>query len=68
MAAFLIYALLSAAGMFFSTLLLAPLGEDWLIFGLILGGAVLGCLRVLWEKLDRIEQKLDALAERQKEN
>ncbi len=61
MATFIIYAFLSAAGLFFSTLLLAQLGKDWVIFGLILGGATLAGLRVLWEKLDRVEKKLDEL-------
>ena len=52
---------------FFSTLLLASLGDHWLIFGLIFGGAALAGLRMLWEKLDRVEKKLNKLLKEKEE-
>ena len=61
MISFIVYFFLCAAGLFFSTLLLASLGDHWLIFGLIFGGAALAGLRMLWEKLDRVEKKLNKL-------
>lgn len=67
MVSFIIYFFLCAAGLFFTTLLLSSLGDAWLIFGLVLGGLALADLRVLWEKLDRMEKKLDKLLEQKKE-
>ena len=67
MASFIIYFFLCAAGLFFSTLLLASLGDHWLIFGLIFGGAALAGLRMLWEKLDRVEKKLNKLLKEKEE-
>ena len=67
MVSFIIYFFLCAAGLFFATLLLAALGDHWLIFGLIFGGAALAGLRMVWEKLARVEKKLDRLLETQKE-
>ena len=61
MLTFFIYFFLYAAGLFFSTLLLSSLGDGWLIFGLIFGGAALAGLRMLWEKLDWMEKRLDEL-------
>lgn len=68
MAQFLIYAVLSAAGLFFATLPLAPWGDDWLMFGLVFGGAALASLRILWEKLDSVEKKLDELLKKRDEH
>ena len=67
MISFVVYSFLYAAGLFLSTLLLSSLGDAWLIFGLILGGAALAGLRLLWEKLDSIEKTLDKLSEQKKE-
>ena len=67
MLSFFIYFFLYAAGLFFSTLLLSSLGETWLIFGLIFGGAALAGLRMLWEKLNWIEKRLDELEEKKEE-
>ena len=67
MLSFLFYFFLCAVGLFFSTYLLSSLGEAWLIFGLILGGSMLAGLRVLWEKLDGVEKKLDKLLKQKKE-
>ena len=67
MVSFIIYFFLCAAGLFFSTLLLASLGDHWLIFGLIFGGAALAGLRMLWEKLDRVEKKLNKLLKEKEE-
>ena len=67
MISFVIYFFLCAAGLFFSTLLLSSLGDAGLIFGLILGGAALAGLRLLWEKLDRIEKRLDKLEQKKEE-
>ena len=61
MLTFFIYFFLYAAGLFFSTLLLSSLGDEWLIFGLIFGSAALAGLRMLWEKLDWMEKRLDEL-------
>ena len=67
MISFVIYFFLCAAGLFFSTLLLSSLGDAGLIFGLIFGGAALSGLRLLWEKLDRIEKRLDKLEQKKEE-
>lgn len=67
MISFVVYFFLCAAGLFISTLLLSSLGDAWLIFSLILGGAALAGLRLLWEKLDRIEKKLDKLEQKKEE-
>ncbi|MEY8404106.1 hypothetical protein AALA54_12385 [Oscillospiraceae bacterium 44-34] len=67
MISFIVYFFLCAAGLFFSTLLLASLGDHWLIFGLIFGGAALAGLRMLWEKLDRVEKKLNKLLKEKEE-
>ncbi len=67
MVSFVIYFFICAAGLFLSTLLLSSLGDAWVIFGLILGGAALAGLRLLWEKLDSIEKTLDKLLEQKKE-
>ena len=67
MISFVVYFFLCAAGLFISTLLLSSLGDAWLIFSLILGGAALAGLRLLWEKLDRIENKLDKLEQKKEE-
>ena len=67
MISFIVYFFLCAAGLFFSTLFLASLGDHWLIFGLIFGGAALAGLRMLWEKLDRVEKKLNKLLKEKEE-
>lgn len=67
MLSFIVYFFLCAAGLFLSTLLLSSLGDHWLIFGLIFGGAALAGLRILWEKLDQIEKRLDKLEQKKEE-
>lgn len=67
MLTFFIYFFLYAAGLFFSTLLLSSLGDAWLIFSLILGGAALAGLRMLWEKLDWMEKRMDELLRQREE-
>ena len=67
MFSFIVYFFLCAAGLFLAALLLSSLGEGWLIYGLMLGGSVLAGLRIVWEKLERIEKKLDKLLEQKKE-
>ena len=67
MLSFIVYFFLCAAGLFIATLLLSSLGDAWLIFSLILGGAALAGLRLLWEKLDRIEKRLDKLEQKKEE-
>ena len=68
MSKLLIYAFLSAAGLYLFTLLLVQAGDDWVIFGLILGSGTFAGLRILWEKLDRVEKKLDDLLKKRDEH
>jgi len=65
---FIVYAVLFALALFASAALLSRLGDDWLIFGMIFGGTTLAGLRVLWEKLDQIDKKLDELLKKRDEH
>jgi len=65
---FVVYAVLFALALFASAALLSRLGDGWVIFGMIFGGTTLAGLRVLWVKLNQIDEKLDELLKKRDEH
>ena len=62
------YTLLFGLALFVCALLTSGIGNGEVIFGVIAGGAVLAGLRLLWEKLEQIDQKLDELLKKRDEH
>lgn len=70
MGRFIVYTVAFTALLYVAAMLLGTLLDNFglLILGMILGGAVLASVFLLWEKLGQIDQKLDELLKKRDEH